>query len=120
MERVTGIGGLFFRSKDPEALGRWYRDQLGIDLVPTSADGQPWQQEAGITIFAPFPAETDYFAADKPFMLNFRVSDMDAMMAQLRAGGTEVTERDGGGLGRFAHLADPEGTPIELWEPPKG
>ena len=118
MEKVTGIGGLFFRAKDPDALGRWYRDMLGVDLVPTSAEGRPWQQEAGITIFAPFASDTDYFAADKAFMLNFRVSDMDAMVAQLRAGGTEVTEKDGEGFGRFAHLSDPEGTPIELWEPP--
>ncbi len=118
MERVLGFGGFFFRSNAPEAMATWYRDLLGIDLVPTAQDQMPWMAEGGATVFAPFAADTDYFAADKAFMLNFRVHDLDAMVAQLRAGGVEVKVLDDmPGIGRFAHLADPEGTPIELWEP---
>jgi predicted enzyme related to lactoylglutathione lyase len=118
MEKVIGFGGFFFRAKDPEALGRWYRDHLGIDLVPQAAEGRVWQAGGGPTVFAPFVADTDYFAADKPFMLNFRVADLDALMAQLEAAGIAVKPlEEMPGIGRFAHLADPEGTPIELWEP---
>ena len=118
MERVTGFGGFFFRAKAPEALALWYRDTLGIDLVPTAMDQQPWMAEGGMTVFAPFAADTDYFAAGQAFMLNFKVKDLDAMIAQLEAAGTPVTLKDPmPGIGRFAHLADPEGTPIELFEP---
>ena len=121
MERVQGFGGFFFRSQAPEALAAWYRDMLGIDLVPTAQDQMPWMAEGGATVFAPFASDTDYFAADKAFMLNFRVRDLDTLVAQLRAGGVEVKELDEmPGIGRFAHLADPEGTPIELWEPAAG
>ncbi|MEL7090151.1 MAG: VOC family protein [Pseudomonadota bacterium] len=118
MQRVTGIGGFFFRAKAPEALAAWYRDHLGIDLVPTSADQQPWQAVGGPVVFAPFAADTSYFSADKAFMLNFKVDDLQAMVAQLRTAGIDVTELDPmPGIGRFAHLHDPEGTPIELWQP---
>ncbi len=118
MERVQGFGGFFFRSKDPAALSAWYRDRLGIDLVPTAADQTPWMADGGATVFAPFAADTDYFAADKSFMLNFRVSNLDAMVAQLEDAGVSVKMvGDMPGIGRFAHLSDPEGTPIELWEP---
>jgi glyoxylase I family protein len=118
MERVTGIGGLFFRSKDPTALGEWYRDKLGIDLVPADYDQKPWAQEAGPTVFAPFARDSDYFMADKPWMLNLRVRDLDAMVAQLRAAHVEVAvDAEHYPNGRFARLHDPEGNPIELWEP---
>ena len=118
MERVQGFGGFFFRTEAPEALAAWYRDTLGIDLVPTAADQQPWMAAGGATVFAPFAADTDYFARDKAFMLNFRVGNLDAMVAQLRAAGVTVDVKDDmPGIGRFAHLSDPEGTPIELWEP---
>ena len=118
MQRVQGFGGFFFRSKAPEVLAKWYRDMLGIDLVPTAVDQKPWIADGGATVFAPFAADTDYFAADKAFMLNFRVSDLDAMVAQLRAAGVDVEMKDDmPGIGRFAHLSDPEGTPVELWEP---
>lgn len=121
MERALGFGGFFFRSKDPEALATWYRDVLGIDLVPTAQDQTPWMTQGGATVFAPFAADTDYFAADKSFMLNFRVANLDAMIAQLDATGVTITrQEDMPGIGRFAHIADPEGTPIELWEPVQG
>ena len=121
MQRALGFGGFFFRAADPEGLAMWYRDVLGIDLVPTAVDQQPWMAQGGATVFAPFAADTDYFAADKAFMLNFRVADLDAMIAQVEAAGVVVKRTEVmAGVGSFAHLHDPEGTPIELWEPAVG
>lgn len=118
MERVTGIGGVFFRARDPEALAAWYARHLGIDRVPTDMATQPWQTGAGSTVFAPFSADSDYFAGDRAFMLNFRVADLDRMLGQLRAAGIDVSrEMAMDGLGRFARIHDPEGNPIELWQP---
>lgn len=117
MERVLGIGGLFFRSKAPSALAQWYADHLGIDVTPDSYDEDEWYQAAGPTVFAPFPADTEYFGSDAAFMVNFRVRDMAAMVAQLRAVGVEVTEYPEQPNGLFVHLTDPEGNRIELWEP---
>ena len=119
MEHVTGIGGLFFRSDHPEALARWYMEHLGIALVPTDYGQTPWSQEAGPTVFAPFPQDSDYFGRpDKQWMINFRVRDLDAMVAQLRAASIEVSvNAEAYPNGRFARLYDPEGNPIELWEP---
>ena len=119
MERVTGIGGFFFKAEDPAKLAAWYADNLGIDLVPNDYDTQPWTQQAGPTVFGPFSKDTDYFGRDSQmWMLNLRVSDMDAMVAQLRAADIEV-EVDEANYpnGRFARVYDPEGNPIELWEP---
>lgn len=116
MEKVTGIGGVFFRARDPEALSRWYHRNLGIDPV---AQG-PWRQEAGHTVFAPFEQVTDYFGdPGQQWMINFRVSNLDAMMRQLRTAGISVETRQewNSEIGRFARLHDPEGNPIELWEP---
>lgn len=116
MERVTGIGGVFFRANDPEALGRWYADHLGIDM----SDGT-WQQAAGPTVYAPFKADTDYFGRrDQQWMINFRVNDLDALISQLRSADIEVETREeewDSEIGRFARIHDPEGNPIELWEP---
>jgi len=119
MEKVTGIGGLFFRSRDPEALSRWYQEHLGIALIPSSDEESPWQQEAGPTAFAPFPENTEYFGdARQAWMVNFRVRDLDAMAAQLSAAGIAVAlDPHPYPQGRFARLHDPEGNPIELWEP---
>ena len=118
MEKVSGIGGVFFRAKDPAALAAWYETHLGINPAPSDMEMQPWRTTEGVVVFAPFGAETDYFPADKQFMVNFRVADMDAMVAQLRAAGIEVfNETAMDGLGKFAHLHDPEGHAIELWEP---
>ena len=118
-QKVLGIGGFFFRSRDPAALARWYERNLGIALTPTSYDGQPWRQEAGITVFAPFPDSTRYFGPrDRAWMINFRVRDLTAMVAQLRAVGITVTvDSVAYPNGRFAQLNDPEGNPIQLWEP---
>jgi glyoxylase I family protein len=119
MEKVAGIGGLFFRARDPKALGQWYQQHLGIALTPTS-EGEPvWQQEAGPTVFSPFPETSKYFGdPNKVWMVNFRVRDMDKMVAQLRTAGIEVADPETyPNVGRFARLHDPEGNPIELWQP---
>ena len=120
MEQVTGIGGLFFRARDPQALAQWYRDRLGVTLVPSNYEEPPWQQEAGPTVFTPFPETADYFGPDasKTWIVNFRVRSLDAMVAQLRAAGVSVeVDPQLYPNGRFARLYDPEGNPIELWEP---
>jgi glyoxylase I family protein len=119
-EKVLGIGGVFFRATDPKALALWYRDHLGISLTPADYATQPWQQEAGPTIFAPFPRNTDYFGAStQMFMINFRVRDLEKMTAQLRAQGIAVTidPQTYPNGSRFARLHDPDGNPIELWQP---
>jgi len=119
MEKVAGIGGLFFRAHNPKALGEWYQQHLGVALTPTSAGGSVWQQEGGPTAFSPFPETTEYFGdANKVWMVNFRVHDLDKMVAQLRAAGIEVKDPESyPGIGRFTRLHDPEKNPIELWQP---
>jgi glyoxylase I family protein len=119
MEKIAGIGGFFFRAHDPKALGQWYQQHLGISLTPTSEGATVWQQEAGPTSFTPFPETTKYFGdPSKTWMINFRVHDMDKMVAQLRAAGIEVKDPETyGKIGRFTRLHDPEGNPIELWQP---
>jgi glyoxylase I family protein len=121
MEKATGIGGFFFRAKDPKALALWYQQHLGILPIPTSYGETGWQQEAGPTAFAPFPETSKYFGdAQKVWMLNFRVRDLDRMAAQLQASGIEVKiDPKSYPNGRFAHLHDPEGNPIELWQSAK-
>lgn len=118
-ETVAGIGGLFFRAENPSALGRWYEEHLGVSPVPTDYDQKPWIQESGPTVFAAFDKETEYFGnAEKVWMINFRVKSLDRMVAQLRASGIEVkVDPEAYPNGRFARLHDPEGNPIELWEP---
>ena len=113
---ISGIGGLFFRSKGPEALARWYRDNFGI---PAVGDGPPWIQEGGSTVFSPFPADIDYFGRmDQPFMLNFRVDDLDSAVEKLRGAGVTIDDqRTEEPYGKFAWVYDPEDNKIELWEP---
>jgi predicted enzyme related to lactoylglutathione lyase len=116
MERVLGIGGHFMRAADPVALGAWYRDCLGLDADENGL----WRQEAGPTVFATFESDTDYFASRaQQTMLNFRVGDLDAMLAQLRAKGADVADetQDMEGVGRFGWVTDPEGNRVELWQP---
>jgi len=116
MERVLGIGGYFLRAADPAALSAWYRDVLGLD----SGEHGIWTQEPGPTVFATFEADTDYFGShSQPCMLNFRVADLDAMLAQLRDHGADVADHVEAmeGVGRFGWVTDPAGNRIELWEP---
>ena len=118
MEKVTGVGGVFFRSKDPSKLAHWYETHLGVNLAPQNMEMEPWMTDAGVTVFAPFADDTDYFGSEQQFMLNFRVSDLDAMLAQLSVADIEITqEMTMEGVGRFARIHDPEGNPLELWEP---
>ena len=120
MEKVTGFGGFFFRAEDPAALATWYATHLGVDPVPGDYETEPWSQTAGPTVFAPFEKVTDYFGnREKQFMLNFRVQNLDAMIAQLEAAGIEVRREPDSPYpnGSFAWLNDPEGNPIELWQP---
>ena len=121
MEKVTGIGGLFFRAHEPKALALWYQQNLGVSPVPTSSEESAWQQEAGPTAFSPFPEKSNYFGdPNKVWMINFRVRDLDKMIAQLRAAGIEVKDPESyADIGRFTRLHDPEGNPIELWQPSK-
>lgn len=117
MERVTGIGGVFFRAKDPEALNAWYAEHLGT--VPPAGREGVWEQSAGPTVWSAFAADTDYFGrAEQAWMVNFRVADLDAMLAQLRAAGARVDPKvEDYAYGRFGWAHDPEGNRIELWQP---
>jgi len=116
MERVTGIGGVFFRARDPKALGSWYQQHLG---VPVDEGGWAIFPESRNTVWSPFAEDTDYWPAEKQGMVNFTVRDLDAMLAQLRAAGIEVDDRIEllDGIGRFGWAVDPEGNRFELWEP---
>ena len=118
LERVIGIGGFFFRARDALALRQWYTEHLGVDPSPTSYTERAWWQEGGPTVFEPFSADGDFFSRGRSWMINFRVRDLDAMVEQLRAAGTEVeVDPDLYPNGRFATTSDPEGNPIQLWEP---
>lgn len=119
MEKVTGIGGFFFRARDPKTLAQWYLQHLGVALVPENYEQLPWQQQAGPTAFAPFPEDTGYFGdVRKQWMINFRVTNLDAMAAQLQAAGISVEiDPEPYPNGRFARIHDPEGNTIELWQP---
>ena len=124
---VLGIGGLFFRARDAEALATWYRDHLNVGpgCNATDADGESdgftWIAEGGPVVFLPFKADTDYFPADKAYMLNFRVSNINELVDRLKSAGISVETRDewsDPSTGLFARIHDPEGNPVELWEPP--
>lgn len=119
MESVTGIGGFFFRAHDPEALQHWYQERLGVRAVPTSYDDEPWRQEEGETVFAPFELDSEMIGPpEHTWMINFRVADLEAMVAQLREAGEDVeVDPDRYPNGRFASLRDPEGNGIQLWQP---
>lgn len=121
MEKVTGIGGLFFRAHDPKGLAQWYQQHLGVTMTPSKVNDPVWEQEAGQTVFAPFPETTKYFGdLQKGWMVNFRVRDLERMASQLQAAGIEVkVDPQAYPNGRFARLHDPEGNPIELWQPMK-
>ena len=116
MARITGIGGFFFRARDPKALAEWYETHLGI------ADGSStfWVQDAGPTAFAAFSADTEYFPSEHKAMLNLRVDDLNGFLTKLASDGIVIERRaewDSTEIGKFARIHDPEGNPIELWEP---
>lgn len=117
MEKVTGIGGFFFASPNSRMLDDWYETHLGVRKVGKEyADGSWWQEE-GPTVFAAERPDGDFGAPGKTWRINFRVADLDAMVAQLRAAGIEVTvDPTDYPNGRFAHLKDPDGNSIELWQ----
>lgn len=120
MERVTGIGGIFLKAKDPQALAAWYREHLGIPLESGETYATLASAGAGeMTVWSTFPADTEYFAPSAaPFMVNYRVGNLDAMLEQLRAAGAQVDERvEDYEYGRFGWAMDPEGNRFELWEP---
>jgi predicted enzyme related to lactoylglutathione lyase len=127
MKRVTGIGGIFFKAKDPEALRAWYQEHLGIELLEwggavftwTDVDGQP---TGGATVWTIKAEDDDGFQpGSAPFMVNYRVADLHALVAALKAEGCDVLDKiDESELGKFAWVIDPEGNKVELWEPPPG
>lgn len=122
---VIGIGGFFFRARDTDALAAWYKTHLNVcrGCDCTGGDGGDpgmWTTAGGATVFAPFKTDNDYFAADKAFMLNLRVTGIDDLLAGLRSSGISIETRaewDTPESGRFARIHDPEGNALELWEP---
>ena len=127
MRRVTGIGGIFFKAKDPVALRAWYKAHLGIDVQEWGGTAFTWADEAGnavkgTTVWSVGPADNDYFApSTAPFMVNYRVADLAALLAALRAEGCNVLEKtDDSEFGKFGWVIDPEGNKVELWQPPPG
>lgn len=127
MKRVTGIGGIFFKAKDPKALGAWYKAHLGIDVQEWGGAAFQWKgphnpEGTGTTVWSPFPSDTSYFApSPAPFMINYRVDDLQAVLAALRAEGVQVdANTQESEFGKFGWVVDPEGNKIELWQPPEG
>lgn len=124
MERVQGIGGIFFKSADPKALARWYGEHLGIPVEDWGGASFVWSAQAdparASTVWSPFAADTTYFEpSTQPFMVNFRVRDLEAMLAQVAAGGGKVFEkRESSEFGAFGWFLDPDGNKVELWQPP--
>jgi predicted enzyme related to lactoylglutathione lyase len=127
MKHILGIGGIFFKARDPEKLAAWYKEHLGLNVEEyggvsfreeENADVSPKRQ--AFLVWSAFPEDTDYFApSSKPFMINFRVADLDQLLAKLRAEGVAVDEKaEKSEFGYFGWAMDPEGNRIELWEPP--
>jgi predicted enzyme related to lactoylglutathione lyase len=118
MQRVRGIGGIFFKAKDPAALTAWYRDRLGVPLEDWG--GAVFIADGGKTVWNAFKADSTYFAPSTAgFMVNFRVDDLVAMLAQLREAGEQVVgDMDESEFGKFGWVLDPEGNKVELWQPP--
>jgi predicted enzyme related to lactoylglutathione lyase len=126
MKRVTGLGGVFFQADDPEKLYQWYEKHLGIQREPHGQGAMMhWRENdnperRGATVWALFEKRTPYFEPSRaPFMLNYRVDDLDALLEALRAEGVTIDKHEDSDYGRFAWIMDPEGNKIELWEPPK-
>lgn len=127
MKRVTGIGGIFIKSADPKRLGEWYKTHLGIDVGSWGGTAFNWAgphnpDGHGTTVWSVFEATSNYFApSTAPFMVNYRVDDLHALIAALRAEGCEVIDKtEESEQGKFGWVVDPDGNKIELWEPPEG
>ena len=123
MKRVTGIGGIFFKSSDPKRLGAWYRDHLGLDVSDWGGAIFQWggpESPSGMTIWSPFAQDTNKMEpSSASFMINFRVADLDALLAALRAEDCNVIDKtESSDFGKFGWVIDPDGNKIELWEPP--
>ncbi len=118
---VTGVGGVFVKSKDPKALAKWYQEVLGLDVKPLGGAALPFDAPGHPpkVSWTAFPASSDYMSpSTREFMINFAVDDMDAMVARLTAHGVPILKRDDNdAFGRFAWIQDPDGTKIELWQP---
>lgn len=121
MKRVTGIGGIFFQAQDPAALRAWYQTHLGIDVQAWGGTTFHGPEADGKTIWSVGAADSGQFAqGTAPFMINYRVADLAALLEALRAEGCNVLDKsDDGPYGKFGWVIDPEGNKIELWEPPK-
>ena len=125
MAQVTGLGGIFIKAREPEALAEWYRAHLGVPYKKGEGAVFLWKDDpptdGGMTVFCVFPAATKYFEpSPAPFMINFRVDDLDALLAKLASAGVQIDpKRDDYDYGRFAWIYDPEGNKVELWEPAK-
>jgi predicted enzyme related to lactoylglutathione lyase len=127
VKRVTGIGGIFFKAKDPVALRAWYKEHLGIDVQEWGGTAFTWTDESGkpmsgTTVWSVGGPAGDQFApSTAPFMINYRVADLDALLAALRSEGCNVLEKtDNSDYGKFGWVLDPEGNKVELWQPPEG
>ena len=122
MRRVTGIGGIFMKARNPEALQNWYRDHLGIDVQSWGGTSFKWDDPNGVTVWSIFPSTTEYFnPSSAPFMVNYRVENLTALLEVLRQEGCAVDEKtDSSEYGKFGWVTDPEGNRVELWEPPAG
>ena len=123
MAKVIGLGGVFFKSRDPQALGEWYQKWLGVPVESAwgGATFKPDQMPpGGYSVWSPFPADTQYFApAEQPFMMNLVVDDLDGVLTQVTEGGAEIVgEIEESEFGRFGWFLDPEGNKVELWQPP--
>lgn len=119
MARAVGVGGVFLKARDPKALSAWYAQHLGIPTQDGASLAFDGPESAGMTVFAHFPQQTAYFGGgDQQAMLNFRVDDMDALLAALEAAGVRIDpKREDHDYGRFAWIWDPEGNRVELWQP---
>jgi predicted enzyme related to lactoylglutathione lyase len=126
MKRVTGIGGVFFKAKDPKALSAWYRTHLGMNVEGWGGVAFRWADDnptgAGSTIWTVFDEDSSSFEpSSSSFMINYRVDDLDALLAKLREEGCDVDEKvEDSEFGKFGWVMDPEGNRVELWQPPTG
>ncbi|KUG10641.1 VOC family protein [Elizabethkingia miricola] len=122
MKKVTGIGGIFLKCKDPKAVNEWYKTHLGFDTTPYGTSFE-WLEKGsgneGITQWNPFPEDSDYFQpSEKDFMINYRVDNLEALIQELKTQGIETLDEVAiYSYGKFVHIIDPEGNKIQLWEP---